>query len=197
MTIHPIELESYRILEGKLDLAHLPPLCRAVVARVAHATADLELARSMVVDEASLGAAVTALASGAPVVTDVEMVTAGISGVDATCFLGEVGAGAEPTRSAAAMRRAAAAHQRGALFVVGCAPTALEALIELSLDGALAPAFVIGTPVGFVGAADAKEALRATAIPAASNRGDKGGSAVAAAVLNALVRAAHEEAGRA
>ena len=95
------------------------------------------------------------------------------------------------------MRRAAAAHQRGALFVVGCAPTALEALIELSLDGALAPAFVIGTPVGFVGAADAKEALRATAIPAASNRGDKGGSAVAAAVLNALVRAAHEEAGRA
>ncbi len=197
MSIHPIEQESYRILRGKLDLADLPPLSRAVVARVAHATADLELARSMVVDEASLGDAVAALRHGAPVVADVEMVTAGVTGVRATCFLDKVGGGASPTRSAAAMRLAATAHPAGALFVVGCAPTALEALIELALDGAVEPAFVIGTPVGFVGAADAKEALRAAAIPAASNRGDKGGSAVAAAVLNALVRAAREEADRA
>jgi precorrin isomerase len=197
MTVHPIEQESYRILEGLLDLGSLPPLSRAVIGRVAHATADLELAQSMVVDEDCLEEAVRALSNGAAVVADVEMVAAGITGVEVTCYLGQVGAMARPTRSAEAIRRAAAEHPEGAIFVIGCAPTALAELVELAQLGAVRPALVIGTPVGFVGASEAKEALRASTLPFVSNRGAKGGSAVAAAVMNALVRASLKGTGRA
>lgn len=190
MNVHPIEQESYRVLAGRIDLSGLPPLSRAVVARVAHATADLDLAGSMVLDEASLEAGVMALRRGVAVVADVQMVTAGISRLPTTCFLAQVGAEARPTRCAAAMRLAAAEHPRGAIFVVGCAPTALAELVTLAAAGGLDPALVVGMPVGFVGAAEAKAGLRASRLPAVSNVGEKGGSAAAAAVLNALVRAA-------
>jgi precorrin-8X/cobalt-precorrin-8 methylmutase len=190
MTVHPIEAMSYRILERRVDLSHLPPLVKAVVARTIHASADLEFAESVVADEQQLNAAVDALADGAPVVVDVEMVAAGITGMPTHCFVGEVGADARITRAAAAMHLAAAAHPQGAVFVVGCAPTALDALIDLAARGAVDPALVVGTPVGFVGAAESKARLRASDLPAVSNVGEKGGSAVAAAVVNALVRVA-------
>jgi len=185
---HPIEVESYRILGERVDLSSLPPVSRAVVARVIHASADVEFAVSMVVDEGATRAGVEALRRGAPVVVDVEMVAAGITGVPVCCYLGRVPAGAEPTRSAAAIRLAAAEHPRGAVFVIGCAPTALTELVELAAAGQVEPALVIGLPVGFVGAAEAKAALRASGLPAVSNVGEKGGSAVAAAALNALWR---------
>lgn len=190
MSVHPIEQESYQMLAERIDLSGLPPLSRAVVARVAHATADLDLARSMVLDEDSLEAGVMALRRGAAVVADVQMVKAGISRLPAACFLDRVGAGARPTRCAAAMRLAAAEHPRGAIFVVGCAPTALTELVALAAADRLDPALVVGMPVGFVGAAEAKAELRAGGLPAVSNVGEKGGSAAAAAVLNALGRAA-------
>jgi len=190
VSVHPIEQESYQMLAERIDLSGLPPLSRAVVARVAHATADLDLARSMVLDEDSLEAGVMALRRGAAVVADVQMVKAGISRLPAACFLDRVGAGARPTRCAAAMRLAAAEHPRGAIFVVGCAPTALAELVALAAADRLDPALVVGMPVGFVGAAEAKAELRAGGLPAVSNVGEKGGSAAAAAVLNALGRAA-------
>ena len=204
MTAHPIEQESYRILAERLDLSGLPPISRAVVARVVHATADVDLAGAMVLDDAQLRAAVTALRRGAPVVTDVAMVAAGVSGRDARCFLDRVppaGAGDAPaiaggaaptTRSARAMRLAAAAHPVGAVFVIGCAPTALVELIALSAAGKLDPGLVIALPVGFVGAAESKAALRASGLPAISNVGERGGSAAAAAACNALIRVAEE-----
>ena len=188
--VHPIETESYRILGSRLELGSLPPLTAAVTARVAHATADIELAASLVTDEASLAAGVAALGAGAPVVTDVEMVRAGISGLDVRCWISEAAAGSEPTRSAAAVRLAAAAVPDGAVWVVGCAPTALVELIEQAAAGRLRPALVVGLPVGFVGAADSKQLLRASGLPALSNVGDKGGSAAAAAAVNALARVA-------
>ncbi|MHB8438400.1 MAG: precorrin-8X methylmutase [Acidimicrobiales bacterium] len=190
MTVHPIEIESYRILDQRVDLSHLPPLVRAVVARIIHASADLDFAESVVADEDHLIAAVDALADGAPVVVDVEMVGAGITGTTTQCFLGDVGIDASPTRSAVAMHRAAQAHPRGAVFVIGCAPTALDAVIDLAARGALEPALVVGMPVGFVGAAQSKARLRSSGLPAVSNVGDKGGSAVAAAAVNALMRMA-------
>ena len=198
--VHPIEAESYRILAGRVDLSALGPLSRAVTERVIHASADLEYATSLVLDEAALAAGVEALRRGAAVVADVEMVAAGITSVPVVCHLGRVpstgGPGdggqddAGPTRSAAAMRSAVGDHRVGAVFVVGCAPTALAGLVELARAGRVEPALVVGLPVGFVGAAEAKEALRASGLPAASNVGEKGGSAVAAAAVNALVRAA-------
>ena len=190
--IHPIETESYRILETRVDLAHLDAGPRAVVERVIHASADPEYAMSTVVDAAAVDAGVCALRAGAPVVCDVEMVRSGIRGVATECFLTDAPGPGErdETRAALGMRAAAAAHPMGAVVVVGCAPTALDEALALAAGGVFEPALVIGMPVGFVGAAESKARLRASGLPAISNIGEKGGSAVAAAAVNALVRLA-------
>ncbi|MEU8088674.1 precorrin-8X methylmutase [Micromonospora sp. NPDC049101] len=188
--VHPIEVESYRILRERVDLSHLPPLSRAVTERVVHASADLAYVDELVCDEAALESGLAALRAGAPVVTDVAMVAAGITraGLELVCPVAEpaaaeLGRAAGITRSAAAVRIALDRVGPGAVWVVGCAPTALVEL--LTLDAA--PALVVGLPVGFVGAAESKAALRASGLPAVSNVGEKGGSAVAAAALNALL----------
>jgi precorrin-8X/cobalt-precorrin-8 methylmutase len=212
--IHPIEAASYRILAERVDLSAWPDGPRAVVARVVHATADVEFATTMVVDQAAVAAGVAALREGAPVVTDVEMTRAALSGIAAACYLGEVSteasgdtpgppgaSGDTPgppgppglTRTASAIRLAAGRHPEGALFVIGCAPTALFELIRLAEAGRLSPALVVGLPVGFVGAASSKEALRRSGLPAISNTGEKGGSAAAGAAVNALWRLAQAD----
>ncbi|MEV4843304.1 precorrin-8X methylmutase [Micromonospora matsumotoense] len=188
--VHPIEQESYRILRDRVDLRQLPPLTRAVVERVVHASADLDYVTDLVCDEAALAGGLAALRAGASIVTDVAMVAAGITraGREIVCpvaepatavLAGETGL----TRSAAAVRIALDRVGPGAVWVVGCAPTALFELIAVDA----APALVVGLPVGFVGAAESKAALRASGLPAVSNIGEKGGSAVAAAALNALL----------
>lgn len=188
MTIHAIEVESYRILRDRVSLDHLPPADRDVVERVVHASADVEYADTMVLSPGAVDAALAALGAGAPVVADVEMVRAGITGVRASCFLAEAVAEGGLTRAAAAMRLAADRHRDGAVVVVGCAPTALAETVALVESGRFRPAVVIGLPVGFVGAAEAKELARACRVPSITNIGEKGGSAVAAAAVNALVR---------
>ena len=190
MTIHPIEAQSYRILSERVDLSHLAPGPRAVVARIIHASADLEFATTTVAPEAAVEAGVDALRRGAAVVTDVEMVRHGLTGIDAHCYLADAVAEPDLTRSAAAMRIAAERHPEGAVVVVGCAPTALFEVVALAAAGRFRPALVIGLPVGFVGAAESKEAARASGLPAITNVGEKGGSAVAAAACNALRRLA-------
>ena len=187
-TIHPIETESYRILRDRIALDHLPPLDRAVVERIIHASADLEYAETLVLDDGAADAALAALERGVPVIADVEMVRSGITGVVAHCYLSEARADGDLTRSAAAMRRAADRHPDGAIIVVGCAPTALVEAVELVEAGTFRPAAIIGLPVGFVGAAESKELARSCAIPSITNVGEKGGSAVAAAAVNALAR---------
>ncbi|MDJ0461809.1 precorrin-8X methylmutase [Streptomyces sp. H27-C3] len=181
--VHPIEQESFRRLRSRLDTSHFPPLTRAVVERVIHSAADLEYATDLVCDESALQAAHAALHAGAPVVADVEMVAAGITRRETVCRLKEATAGPGLTRSAHAVRLAYEQVGPGALWVIGCAPTALEELLLLDA----APALVIGLPVGFVGAAESKAALRESGLPAVSNVSEKGGSAVAAAALNALL----------
>lgn len=181
--VHPIEQESFRRLRARLDTSHFPPLTRAVVERVIHSAADLDYATDLVTDEVALEKAHWALHDGAPVVVDVEMVAAGITRRDTVCRLKDAVSGPGLTRSAHAVRLAYEQVGPGALWVIGCAPTALEEL--LTLDAA--PALVIGLPVGFVGAAESKAALRESGLPAVSNVSEKGGSAVAAAALNALL----------
>jgi precorrin-8X/cobalt-precorrin-8 methylmutase len=190
--VHPIEAESHRILSQRVDLSHLPRDVAVVVARVVHATADLDFAHSLVLDQEAVAAGVAALRARAPVMADVEMVRAGITGAPALCYLDAVTAeqAAPLTRSAAAMGMAAARHPEGAVVVVGCAPTALAQVVRLAAQGRLRPALVVGLPVGFVGAAEAKEELRASRLPSISNVGEKGGSGAAAAVVNALARLA-------
>ena len=181
--VHPIEQESFAILRRRVDLSHLAPLSRAVVERVVHASADLSYVDDLVTDEAALVRGQAALAAGAPVVADVQMVAAGITRRTAVCRLADARSSDGLTRSAAAVRLAFTQVGPGAVWVVGCAPTALFELLALEVD----PALVVGLPVGFVGAAESKLALRESGLPAVSNVSEKGGSAVAAAALNALL----------
>jgi precorrin-8X/cobalt-precorrin-8 methylmutase len=194
--IHPIEAESYRIIEARVDLSPWPPSERAVVARVVHAAADVEYASTLRFTQGAAESGVDALRSGAPVIVDVEMVAAATRRSDPQCLLAEGraerDASGEPelTISAAAMRVAARRWPTGAIVVIGNAPTALFEVLRLIEAGAFAPSLIIGLPVGFVGAAESKEALRASGWPSISNVGERGGSAVAAAALNALARLA-------
>ncbi len=184
--VHPIEAESYRILRGLVDLSGLGPLSRAVAERVVHASADPAWAADLLLDEQALADGLAALRAGAPVVVDARMVAAAVTSRPTVCALDlapDRPPGPGETRSAAGVRAAFGRVGTGAVWVVGCAPTALDALLGLPAE----PALVIGLPVGFVGAVEAKRALAASGLPAVTNRGAKGGSAVAAAALNALL----------
>ncbi|MDT4903881.1 MAG: precorrin-8X/cobalt-precorrin-8 methylmutase [Pseudonocardiales bacterium] len=191
-TVHAIETESYRILNARADLSALAPLTRAVVERVVHASADLDYVDDLRTDEVALAQGLAALQAGRPVVADVEMVAAGITRRDRSgplvCRISDpaaagIAAEAGITRSAAAARLAFEQVGPDAVWVIGCAPTALFELLQLDAR----PALVIGLPVGFVGAAESKDALRRSGLPALTNVSEKGGSAVAAAALNALL----------
>ncbi len=188
---HPIEIESYRILHERVDLSGWPPGAREVVTRMIHATADVGFAASVRIGVDAIPAALEALGGGAPVIVDAAMVAAGAPRVTTTCLLDEVPvAPPKSTRAAAAVALAAERHPVGALWVVGNAPTALAELLALHDGGLVKPAAVIGVPVGFVGAAEAKVELWAGPLAprAITNVGERGGSPVAAAALNALHR---------
>ena len=186
--VHPIEVESYRILRELVDLSHRPPLSRAVAERVIHASADLEYAESLALDEAALRRGREALMADAALVADVAMVASGVTSRAAHCFVSDPRAAKLSrqrgiTCSAAGFRVALEEVDSGAVWVVGNAPTALFELLLLEAE----PALVVGLPVGFVGAAESKAALLASGLPALANVGTKGGSAVAVAAVNALL----------
>ena len=193
--VNAIEAESFRILRSRVDLTGLPPLTRVVTERVIHATADFGYVTDLVCDEAALQRGVSALRRAAPVIADVAMVAAGITGYPVISKIGDSLAArlartAGITLSAAAIRLAHGEAGPGAVWLVGCAPTALRELMSRQVE----PALVIGVPVGFVVAAESKEALRASGLPALSNISEKGGSAVAVAAFNALLRKARNPA---
>jgi precorrin-8X/cobalt-precorrin-8 methylmutase len=193
--VHRIEAESYAILRSTIDLRHLPPYTRAVTERIIHTSADVGYADDLVCDEAALAAGAAALRAKAPLVVDVRMVAAGVTRYPSICLVAETATGeyarhSHLTRSAAAFQLAYERVGPGAVWAVGNAPTALFEL----LAGDYRPTLVIGLPVGFVGAVEAKNALRESGLPALSNRSAKGGSAVAAAAINALLyEDLHEE----
>ncbi len=190
--------ESFATIRAEADLDGLDPLLERVVVRMIHACGMVDLAHSIAFSPRVGEQARAALQAGAPILCDTAMVAAGITrtrlpaGNEVVCTLGEadvpVLAGElGTTRSAAALE-----HWRdrlaGAVAVIGNAPTALFRLLELIEQGAPRPAAVIGVPVGFVGAAESKLAL--TEHPAALEHlvvhGRRGGSAIAAAGVNAL-----------
>jgi precorrin-8X/cobalt-precorrin-8 methylmutase len=187
----PTEAESYRILRSRIDLSRLPQHSRDVTERVIYATADFDYATDLVCDEEALAVAVDALAAGAPLVADGAMVAAGITGGPVVCKIGEpltarLARTAGISVPAAAIRLALGEVGPGAVWVVGCAPAALTEILTRGVE----PGFVIGMPAGFVAAAAAKDALRASGIRSVSNVSEKGGAAAAAAALEALLRSA-------
>jgi precorrin-8X/cobalt-precorrin-8 methylmutase len=180
-TADPVEAESYRILRSRLDLSGLPPLSRAVTEHVIHATADFDYVTDLVCDEAALAAGLGALRRVAPAVADGPTVASGIDGYPVICKAGD----------SLAARLAFSAAGAGAVWLVGSAPAALSEIMAREVE----PALVIGVPVGFVGAAEVKDALRRSGLPSLSNISEKGGPVVAVAAFEALLRMArdHEE----
>jgi len=201
LTMKPeeIEAESFRIIDMEAGDHGWPEAEWQVVRRSIHTSADFEYAGSMVFSDGVMEKAVAALRSGSAIVTDTTMALSGISkgrlatfGCRAVCHVAdpdvaEAARRAGVTRSIAAMRKAVASPDNR-IFVIGNAPTALFELLRLISEGAAQPALIIGLPVGFVGAEESKNALAATdgSIPFITNMGRKGGSNVAAAVMNAL-----------
>jgi precorrin-8X/cobalt-precorrin-8 methylmutase len=189
----PVEAESYRILRSRLDLSGLPPLSRAVTERVIYATADFDYVTDLVCDERALAAGLAALRRAGPVVADAVTVASGITGYPVICkaddsLAARLARTANLTVSAAAVRLAFSTAGPGAIWLVGSSPAALTEIMARDVE----PALVIGVPVGFVGAAAAKDALRRSGLPSLSNLSEKGGSAVAVAAFEALLRMAQD-----
>lgn len=192
-----IYARSFAIIRAEADLAGLSPVEERVAVRIIHACGMVEVARDIVMSPTFARDAEAALKAGAPILCDSMMVADGITRArlpaknEVVCTLRdprvpEIAAEIGNTRTAAAMElwRPKLA---GAVVVVGNAPTALFRLFEMLDAGAPKPAAVIGMPVGFVGAAESKDALAADGrVPFAIVKGRKGGSAMAAAAVNAL-----------
>ena len=202
-----IEEKSFRILEGLMEGFDAPAPVREVVMRVAHATTEAEWAKTFRFSPGAVESGAAALLRGAPVITDVEMVRAGIrrSALERTespvlCFLNDPDVAEDAkrrgaTRAAAAMRKALPLMD-GAVVAIGNAPTALFEVCDLVKKGLCRPGLVVGVPVGFVGAAESHEELTTLDCPWITVPGPRGGSAAAAAVVNAIIRIAERERGK-
>lgn len=193
-----ITRESFLRIRAEAGLDHLPGLMAAVAARVVHAVASVDVADHLRFSEGAAEAARAALLRGAPILVDVEMVSRGITrrylpnANPVICCLSDAGVAEEAkargeTRSAVGVERWGA-RLDGAVVVIGNAPTALFRLLEIILAGGPRPAAILGFPVGFVGAAESKQALMQHAgnTPVITLAGRQGGSPVAAAALNAI-----------
>jgi precorrin-8X/cobalt-precorrin-8 methylmutase len=198
-----IESESFRIIRAEMGQHVFSPEQEVLVVRVIHATADFDFAHILRFSPGAVEAGVEALRAGHPIVSDVRMIEVGVSGlllkqVGGTihCAIGDetVYARAEregTTRAAAAMRELAP-HIDGGIVAIGNAPTALLEVIRLIHEEGIHPALVVGVPVGFVSAVESKDELAGLDIPHITALGRKGGSTVAVAILNALLRLAVE-----
>ena len=193
-----IEARSMALIEAELP-GPLPEPIAPVVKRVIHTTADFDYAKNLVFSPGAVERGRAALLRGCTVVTDTTMAQAGINkralerlGGKTACFIAhpEVARRAKEagtTRSAAAVDFAAETLTGPLMFVVGNAPTALLRLRELVEAGRVSPELVIGVPVGFVNVVEAKELALTLSVPHIVARGRKGGSNVAAAIVNALL----------
>jgi precorrin-8X/cobalt-precorrin-8 methylmutase len=198
-----IEALSFSIIDSEAGAHGFPADQWRIVQRMIHTSADFDYLQSVRFHPRAIEAGVAAIRSGCTIVTDTHMARAGIRktelarfGVAATCYIGDPDVRQRAAQSGSTRARAAVDaavnHMAGGIFVVGNAPTALLRLLELVRAGAARPALVVGLPVGFVNAAESKAALVQTDIPYISNVGRKGGSNVAASVVNALTKLALE-----
>lgn len=198
MQPHEIEALSFQIIDGEAGDHGFPADQWQVVRRVIHTTADFEWREMIRLHPQAVAAGVAAIRCGCTIITDTHMARTGIRrrdlkrfGVTVNCYMTDervlqTAARENSTRARAAVD-VAAPEIPGGIFVVGNAPTALLRLIELIEAGTANPALVVGLPVGFVNAAESKAQLMECNVPYITNVGRKGGSNVAAAVVNALI----------
>lgn len=207
--LHPAEIEvrSFAMIDRMVP-DHLLPFDeggKALAKRMIHAAGDPDLAPHIRVPDGAAAAGVRALQQGRPIFTDVRMISVGVSpamtgklGNDVICMMDDeripAKARAEQTTRAIAAVRLFADRLDGAIVAIGNAPTALLALLDLVDEGVCRPAFIVGTPVGFVNAAESKGELVLRDVPHATVLGYRGGSAVAVAGVNALLKIATDQA---
>ena len=194
-----IYARSFELIRAETDMSWLPAVARTVAERIVHACGMPEVAAELHISDDFVSRATAALKAGTAILTDAEMVKSGIiasrlpAGVQLYCLLNdpaarEIGIRQKTTRSAAAVNLWIP-FLRDAIVVIGNAPTALFALLEHLDAGAPRPAAIIALPVGFVGAAEAKDELLRDprGVPFLTLPGRRGGSAMAAAAVNALL----------
>lgn len=192
-----IEKRSMEIIESELTV-RIPEENKAVVKRVIHCTADFDYAENLVFSPNAVQKALSALRKGCDIVTDTQMAKSGINkaaaaklGCEIHCFMSDPDVAERAkaqgsTRAVVSMEKAATIG-KPLIFAIGNAPTALLKLRELIDEGRVSPELVIGVPVGFVNVIESKEAILETAVPFIVAKGRKGGSNVAAAIVNALM----------
>jgi precorrin-8X/cobalt-precorrin-8 methylmutase len=197
-----IEAESFAIIDREVGGHGFDSLQWPVVRRVIHTTADFDFARITRFSPGAVGAGIEALRRGLKVFCDTTMVQAGVNkprlaafGSEIQCHIADEDVARQArqkgiTRSAVAVGKGVA--DGCGIYLIGNAPTALFRLLHLADQGLANPSLVVGVPVGFVGAEESKEALLASKFPFITCRGRKGGSAIAAAVLNSLMILAEE-----
>lgn len=198
LTPAQIEQRSFEIITQELGERTFDPLSEPVIKRVIHTTADFDYADQLVFSQGVIEHAHRLLQNGACIVTDTKMAMAGINksalsklGTEVYNFISDEDVVAEArrrgeTRSAVAMEKAARLN-RPTIFAVGNAPTALIRLAELMEHDGYLPGMIIAVPVGFVNVVQAKELILSADVPSIVARGRKGGSNVAAAIVNALM----------
>lgn len=201
-----ITVESFRIIRERLGTFSAPEEELELIVRVAHTTGDVEFGKTIRFSDGAIREGIAALRKGMPVIADVGMVKTGIRsaplkalGGECLCLLdddetAELAAREGITRSAAAFRRAGRLLD-GAVVAVGNAPTALFELMRLVREGVAVPALVVGVPVGFVGALESKVELSRTGLRHITNLGERGGSPIAAALVNGLAALALSDCG--
>lgn len=201
-----IENKSMEIIERELGdrASSWPERELLVVKRCIHTSADFDYADNLVFSPGAVDTALNALKRGVTIVTDTSMAAAGINkrsasalGVEVRCFISDPDVAEEAkirgvTRSVVCMEKAAALG-RPVIAAVGNAPTALIRLRELADQGLFRPELIIGVPVGFVNVVEAKEMILETDIPHIVAKGRKGGSNIAAAIVNALLYQVYRE----
>jgi precorrin-8X/cobalt-precorrin-8 methylmutase len=196
-----IERQSMEIIERFLPPS--PKISadeRLIVKHIVHAGGDLQLASLVMFSPQAVSSGLRAIAEGSPVFTDVRMVAAGINrqlagACPVSCAMDETkGLKPNPTRAASAMRHLGK-RLNGAIVAIGNAPTALLALLDLIDNDGVRPALVVGMPVGFVQAKESKDALTKRDIPYVTIAGTRGGSALAVATVNTLLKIAGEKKG--
>jgi len=196
-----IYVDSFATIRREADLSRIPAAAEKLAVRMIHGSGQVDLVDDLVIHPELVGAARAALEAGAPILCDATMVATGVTRTrlpadnDVLCFLGDPRVPAL-AREWATTRTAAAVSLwepllEGAVVAIGNAPTALFHLLELMRDGGPRPAAIVGCPVGFIGAAESKEALiEYGEVPYVTVRGRRGGSAMTSSALNALAQEA-------
>jgi precorrin-8X/cobalt-precorrin-8 methylmutase len=194
-----IALKSRKIVKSLIDhkTQHLSPEERSIVERIVHSTADPDYADITKISHDFVDKSLEAIREGADILTDITMVSVGINTYpgEVKCYINhektrEIAKKFGITRAAAAMQTAAKEGFEG-IVVIGNSPTALLEVLELTKTDDIKLISVIGVPVGFVGAAESKEALHKTKIPHLITQGPKGGTPVAVAAINSLINLGH------